>query len=439
MEGPIEWRTRPIKLKSLLSSYPKIASTSVLTDSTLGKIGLDFIPPLNANAQIIAPIRKQTDIKQIAVAGLSDKDIPEQFSWNNTEQILAVKGWKVKKSPVCDPPTQYACGSCWVWSSVTMLSDRFAIFTGQTNPNLSPTYILSCMANNNQCDGGFPSNAGLFLEQVGTTTEQCDSYAWCADNDICIHGNSSTQNLNELIPSCSSSSCPIIYKAKQGSTSALVDIRSIQLEILANGPVISVFRVFGSFVYGTMDKSIFPKADGWATTNGIYVHITGMDIYKYGETCPNSTANDTEECFMGNHAVVIVGWGIDRNVPNFLNPNDGGKPLTLPYWIVRNSWGPKWNGDGYFKIAMSDPKTGINMAVAIDRPLVIRNQMFGAVTAFLPNVNQINRFLLLQTKSTAISTGLNNISMKQVVISGLFTLIILVLVTYFISKMNKQK
>lgn len=39
----------------------------------------------------------------------------------------------------------------------------------------------------------------------------------------------------------------------------------------------------------------------------------------------------------GGHAITLVGWGL-------------GETSKKPYWLVRNSWGPAWNGDGYFRI-----------------------------------------------------------------------------------------
>jgi len=55
---------------------------------------------------------------------------------------------------------------------------------------------------------------------------------------------------------------------------------------------------------------------GWFDANGIY-------------RCSDDTSP--------NHGVVIVGY------------NDAGG-----YWIVRNSWGSTWNGDGYFKIGYGE-------------------------------------------------------------------------------------
>jgi len=46
-----------------------------------------------------------------------------------------------------------------------------------------------------------------------------------------------------------------------------------------------------------------------------------------------------------DHAVLLVGYG---------NDNDG----TGDYWIIKNSWGPDWGLDGYFKLTADRSKNG---------------------------------------------------------------------------------
>ena len=46
-----------------------------------------------------------------------------------------------------------------------------------------------------------------------------------------------------------------------------------------------------------------------------------------------------------NHAVAIVGFGGDLENEKCQN-----------YWIVKNSWGPEWGEEGFFRLCMEDDK-----------------------------------------------------------------------------------
>lgn len=402
--GPFLWSDQTINLRNLAEELGTTVPESAANIKP--EIGVDFIPPLTARSGIKVAARTAAKTRQLLQSsGLSSfEDIPDTFSWHQLDLIRQVKGWDISELPILPAPTQYSCGSCWAWASANMLSDRYAIASGEANPNLSPSYLLSCVSDIDKCNGGFPSDAGIFMENIGIPKETCWDYSWCSGNPECTNGGSgiTSAQLNQLIPSCGSGSCKHncsskdscelggsfkLYKAQKGTTESLRDRRSIQLDILQHGPVVSVFRVFGGFLAGTMSKAIYPKADNWAKTRGVYVHITGQDVYNYGTMDCLGATQQPSDCFMGNHAVCIVGWGVERGVPNFLkNSNSSKGVIDLPYWFVRNSWGTNWNNNGFFRIAMSDPETGINMATGIDRPIRINDLYFGAVTTWLPDV-----------------------------------------------------
>jgi hypothetical protein len=159
-----------------------------------------------------------------------------------------------------------------------------------------------------------------------------------------------------------------MYRVKAGSVNTMNDFNQIKLSVMEKGPIPTGFFVFADFFLGTLPSS--KGGDGWKATGGIYVHLQTDESGKTpnGDTIPYNYPGGAAamNAQVGGHAVAIVGWGVDE-VPNFLKksfPNQD--TIKLPYWIVRNSWGTTWNGDGYFKIAQTDAKNYINTAVKLD-------------------------------------------------------------------------
>jgi hypothetical protein len=55
--------------------------------------------------------------------------------------------------------------------------------------------------------------------------------------------------------------------------------------------------------------------------------------------------------YMGQHAVKIIGWGVENKIP---------------YWIVANSWGSRWGAlGGFFKILRGVNHCGIEEYVIV--------------------------------------------------------------------------
>ncbi|KAJ8926213.1 hypothetical protein NQ314_021433 [Rhamnusium bicolor] len=96
------------------------------------------------------------------------------------------------------------------------------------------------------------------------------------------------------------------------------DEKQIRMEIMTHGPVEAGFTVYEDFL---------------SYKSGVYQHIIGEEL--------------------GGHAIKILGWGIEDNIP---------------YWLVANSWNSEWGENGYFKILRGQNHVGIESDIVAGLP-----------------------------------------------------------------------
>jgi cathepsin B len=269
-----------------------------------------------------------------------DHSIPDSFDG----RIV----WDKLLSPV---KNQGSCGSCWAFSSTSVLADKFNIQSlGQYNLNLSPArlilcdlegreadlitnnietieleYITSKRYNQTSCYGGTLLDAFRYLYIIGTTTEECIPYS---------KGLSGFKEIGEFqkasdLPLCNNITGPsgdlcynFVYNSETG---------------IEEGEYSRFYRCFHYYIvngtqeFGGSELDIRKNIYKWgplSTAMVIYpdfYEYNGLDIYKW---------NGNGEK-IGGHAIEIVGWGNENNIP---------------FWIIKNSWGDKWGDKGYFRI-----------------------------------------------------------------------------------------
>ena len=288
-------------------------------------------------------------------------NLTENFSW----AIPTKHDSKLdlfKKSLIHKVSTQHACGSCWAVSFADTMSDCFVVSGAvRWSPNISATYLMSCIPSgniHNMCLGGNPSAVAPYLEREGVADTSCVDYSWCSgDRELCKSVSSAQHfdaqtlatKLNDNIPKpCGCYYKGVkkyLYKLDYGSDvffindKAPIDVfrNTVKSHILDFGPVIGGYVVLNNFFTGNFTD---PNFNG-----GVYLDRADYNGYKGGKLMfSDSMTSQTA----GLHAISIVGWGVAKNIQY-----DNDKVGDVPYWHCRNSWGEKWgNEGGYFKIAM---------------------------------------------------------------------------------------
>ena len=325
------------KIRSVKTTYLK-----ELPDGTLQEVPGEVevnIAPLNSINNFLSIINTTF----ILLLTSPDIKIPKKFTWNDG------------KTDISDVFTQYNCGCCWIVSATQAINDSVvcnSLIKLTKNPNINPTNLLTCFKKkNSQCKGGNALDALQYVEKNGLNFKGFN-YDWCSKNKKCFEPSPPNPkvpmfSLNKDIPKTCLQKKSIkfyVQNIKQFIVSFKErnNLKKIQTckervkeHILSNGPVISGFMVYSNFLKGNFLKK--------GNSHAIY-----FDKYNY-ETDEYSK---TPFPMLGLHAICVIGWGFDDNVDGrFLGKKEGTKH-SVDYWIVRNSWGPKWGIEGYFRMAM---------------------------------------------------------------------------------------
>ncbi|XP_006001246.1 cathepsin K [Latimeria chalumnae] len=189
-----------------------------------------------------------------------------------------------KKGYVTPVRNQGSCGSCWAFSSVGALEGQMKRVLGRVVV-LSPQNLVDCVKDNDGCGGGYMTNAFEYVkENKGIDSDA--AYPYVGEDESCRY------NISGKAAKCRG--FKVIAKGKE---------RALQKAVASIGPVsVGIDASLSSF-------QMYSK--------GVY----------YDRSCDSRNIN---------HAVLVVGYGVQKNEK---------------YWIVKNSWGTDWGNNGYILMA----------------------------------------------------------------------------------------
>jgi cathepsin B len=317
-------------------------NTSSTSNGTKGLRALISEHPMNT------VLRGDTKAAERKFANLIPEPSENIYKFVNIPDTFSVpdsfEGKEVWKKYLSDVQHQRECGSCWAFAAVSTLADRFNLFSrGQLHLNLSPVPIVLCDTHGAYnpeplndletslkvfesvqklygCNGNLLSEAWRMLYTVGTNEQSCmplnilkfQSPSSCIKltgpaGDMCSDYLFNFRSNTEYGTPAKFYTAYHVYAVPgtpaEGNHSEL----NIRREIYKFGPVSTAFEVYSDFY--TFD----PK-----TT-----------IYRSKE--PGTR--------IAGHAVVLDGWGEENGVK---------------FWWVRNTWGPDWGINGYFRIVRGE-------------------------------------------------------------------------------------
>jgi len=199
-------------------------------------------------------------------------------------------------SAVTPVKNQGSCGSCWAFSVTGNIEGIYAV-KHKNLVSFSEQELVDCDKMDDGCNGGLPENAYKALEKLGGLETEGD-YPYDGHNDKC-HFNST------------------LVAAK---VTGFVEVSKNETEIAAflvkNGPV------------------------------SIGINANAMQFYFGGVSHPWKFLCSPKNL---DHGVLIVGYGVHAT-----------RKKSVPYWIVKNSWGTSWGEKGYYRIFRGDGSCGLN-------------------------------------------------------------------------------
>ena len=240
---------------------------------------------------------------------MKNEDIPESYDIRNIDGHNYATWDKNQHIPVY-------CGSCWAQGSTSAIMDRINLMRKGAWPSieLSVQEVINC-GHAGSCHGGNDNGVYKYAHEKGIPDQTCQAYE--AIDKEC-------NDLGRCMDCKHNQPCHAITEYKRykvGDYGSVKGKDNMKAEIAARGPISCYVRVTQEFL---------------DYTGGIFV--------------------DNGSKTLGGHIIEVAGWG---------KTEDGQE-----YWIGRNSWGPYWGENGWFRVPTDKNNLNIEKSCTWGVPII---------------------------------------------------------------------
>lgn len=237
------------------------------------------------------------------------------FEIDDVSTLPSSVNWQGVSTPIKD---QGRCGSCWAFASTAALESHISLQTN-TLYSLSMQEIVSCAPNpmdcggNGGCTGATASVAYEYVATAGIVQEW--QFGYGSYDGAAIECTLENRTTKLPISGYGGPDPP-------GIKGAVATIDGYAETPLNN------YKVMMNAVAKAGPVAVAVAASNW--------HLYHGGVFE--DHSRNSQATNI------NHLVVLQGYGTDEETGR-------------DYWLVRNSWGPRWGESGFIRLLRVDPDT----------------------------------------------------------------------------------
>ncbi|XP_063893982.1 cathepsin W [Helicoverpa armigera] len=233
--------------------------------------------------------------------------VPTYYDWRDQKMVSPVKN-------------QLGCKASWAFSTAACLESHLKIYLG-AEEILSEQFLLDCDDTNTGCAYAslYQAYSQIVNVHSGVLREK-DYFAYVHEPMECRW-----EGPNQAAP------------------------KGLSWEFERNRP--KPVRVYDFHIVHNADEDDMIQLLYKKGPLSAEINLASMKNYKGGIDEPTEESCDPKTV---NHSVLIVGYNVYKS-------KSGGR--SVPYWIIKNSWGAGWGDNGYYYLVRGRNACGIGTTI----------------------------------------------------------------------------